>query len=98
MKARPDNVPRSIEFKRQVTQEFLTEKSLHALSKRHNSRQLGFKSMKRAPWTKRLERMPALKSAAVHGHPHLGVHGDVTVREAPELTFLASSPEKIHSL
>jgi hypothetical protein len=46
----------SIAFKRQVAQEFIAGESLYALSKRHDiSRQLirsGFRSMKRAPWTK----------------------------------------------
>ena len=45
----------SIEFKRQVAQEFIAGESLYALSKRHDiSRQFasGFRSMKRAPWTK----------------------------------------------
>ena len=46
----------SIEFKRQVAQEFIAGESLYALSKRHDiSRQLvrvWFRSMKPAPWTK----------------------------------------------
>src|SRR5437667_5976313 len=46
----------SIEFKRQVAQEFIAGESLYALSKRHDiSRQLirvWVQSMKRAAWTK----------------------------------------------
>ena len=44
----------SIEFKRQVAQEFIAGESLYALSKRHDiSRHAsGFRSMKPAPWTK----------------------------------------------
>src|ERR1700674_1035374 len=56
MKAMARQRSHSIEFKRQVAQEFIAGETLYGLSKRHDiSRQLiasVFRGMKPAPWTK----------------------------------------------